>query len=153
MSKQLLDKTASIWNADECGFAMGSKAGAVIGPVRTYKSFQVPHVNGSSSKERLTTMFCCSAAGVIMPPFLVYPRPKPAGCNPLNGALPGTVIEYTKKGWMDAVTFLRFIDHFDQHAGTERPVLLILDSVSSHVDMRACVRVSPGQGVVGKRFL
>ena len=142
VTKQLLDKPASIWNADECGFTMGSKAGTVIGPVRTQKSFQVPHVTGSSSKERLTTMFCCSAAGVIMPPFLVYPRPKPAGCNPLNGALPGTVIEYTKKGWMDALTFVRFIDHFDQHAGTERPVLLILDSVSSHVDMAAFSRAA-----------
>ena len=87
-------------------------------------------------------MFCCSAAGVIMPPFLVYPRPKPVRCNPLNGALPGTVIEYSKKGWMDAVTFLRFIDHFDQHAGTKRPVLLILDSVSSHVDMAAFSRAA-----------
>ena len=115
---------------------MGSKAGKVIGPVRRKGSFQVPHVTGSSNKECLTTMLSASATGIIMPPFLVYPRPKPTRCNPLDGALQGTVIEYTTKGWMDSLTFVKFINHFDQHAGPQRPVLLLID-VSSHVDMEA----------------
>ena len=136
-AKGLLEKPERIWNADECGFAMGSKAGKVIGPVKCSDSFQVPHVTGSSSKARLTVMFCGSAGGQMMPPFLVYPSPKPAGCNPLNGASPGTVIQYTQKGWMDAVTFGKFIEHVDRHAGTERPILLIIDSLASHVDITA----------------
>ena len=133
----LLDKPDRIWNADECGFAMGSKAGKVIGPVNCPRTFQIPHVSGSGSKERLTAMYCANAAGQMMPVFLVYPRPAPAGCNPLNGALPGTIVEYTKKGWMDAVTFCKFILHVDRHAGAARPIALIIDSVSSHVDMKA----------------
>ena len=137
LEKDLLDKPERIWNADECGFTMGSKAGKVIGPVQRKGSFQVPHVTGSSNKERLTTMFSASAAGIIMPPFLVYPRPKPTGCNQLNGALQGTVSEYITKGWMDLLTFVKFINDFDQHAGPQRPVLLLIDSVSSHVDMEA----------------
>ena len=36
---------------------------------------------------------------------------------------------------MDAATFAKFIDHFDKHAGTDRPVLLLIDSVSSHIDL------------------
>ena len=38
---------------------------------------------------------------------------------------------------MDAVTFGKFIEHVDRHAGTERPILLIIDSVASHVDITA----------------
>lgn len=35
---------------------------------------------------------------------------------------------------MDKATFSKFIDYFDRHVGVERPVLLLFDSVSSHVD-------------------
>ena len=31
--------------------------------------------------------------------------------------------------------FSKFIDHFDKHAGQERPVILLIDSVSSHINM------------------
>ena len=73
----------------------------------------------------------------MMPVFLVYPRPAPGRCNPLNGALPGTTVEYTKKGWMDAVTFCEFILYVDRHAGAARPIALIIDSVSNYADMEA----------------
>ena len=35
---------------------------------------------------------------------------------------------------MDTATFSKFIDHFDKHAGPERPVVLLFDSVSNHVN-------------------
>ena len=135
ISLNLLTEPHRIWNADETGFNMGSKAGKVIGPTMSKHSYQVPHVTGGSSKERLTALFCCNADGQMMPPFLVYPSPAPKGLNPLMGAMAGSVIEYTKKGWMDTNTFIKFIDHFDKYAGPERPVVLIVDSVSSHVDL------------------
>ena len=51
------------------------------------------------------------------------------------GALTGTALEYTKSGWMNAEVFKRFIVHFSEHAGATRPVVLLVDSVSSHIDM------------------
>ncbi|WAR05558.1 hypothetical protein MAR_020927, partial [Mya arenaria] len=71
----------------------------------------------------------------MMPPLFVFPDPKPGGYNPLTGSTEGSDIAYTKKGWMNALTFSKFIDHFDKHAGTERPVTLLFDSVSSHIDI------------------
>lgn len=126
----LIDKPSKIWNADETGFNMGSNKSKVIGPTR--RDLGVPHI--SFGKQRLTVMFCGSASGQMMLPFLVYPEPKPRGYNPLNGSIDGTDLAYTKKGWMDRATFSKFIDHFDRYAGVERPVLLLFDSVSSHVD-------------------
>ena len=53
--KELLDKPANIWNADETGFTMGYNKSKVIGPSR--KDITVPNIGGS--KQRLTVMFCC----------------------------------------------------------------------------------------------
>jgi hypothetical protein len=76
VEKDLMNKPEQIWNADESGYSLGSKTGSVIGPSRTSFPTQVPHLAGSSSKARLTVMFCASASGSIMPPFNVYPKPK-----------------------------------------------------------------------------
>ncbi|XP_052219882.1 uncharacterized protein LOC127837083 isoform X2 [Dreissena polymorpha] len=130
IDKNLIDKPSRIWNADETGFNMGSNKSKVIGPAK--RDLSVPHI--TSGKQRLTVMFCGSATGQMMPPFLVYPEPKPRGYNPLNGSIEGSDIAFTKKGWMDVDTFSKFIDHFDKFAGTDRPVVLLMDSVSSHVD-------------------
>ena len=135
ISKDILGKPSQIWNADESGFCMGSKGGKVIGPIKDKMSYQVAHVTGSSSKDRLTALFYGCADGRMMPQFLVYQSPKPKGCNPLNGAIEGTAVEYTKKGRMTTETFSKFIDHFEKHVGPERPVVLLIDSVSSLVDM------------------
>ena len=128
--QDLLDKPARIYNADETGFNMGSKKSKVIGPTR--RDLNATHISGG--KQRLTVMFCANAAGQMIPPYFVYPEPRPKGYNPLNGSLEGSQIAYTPKGWMDKTTFSRFMNHFDQHAGSERPVVLLFDSVSSHVD-------------------
>ena len=80
-------------------------------------------------------MFCGNAEGEVIPPLLVYPQPKPSAYYPLIDSRKGTVIEYTEKGWMNGKTFLKFLKHFDQYACQERPVILLIDSVSSHIDL------------------
>ncbi|KAJ8311780.1 hypothetical protein KUTeg_010661 [Tegillarca granosa] len=90
----LLDKPNRIYNADETGFSMGSKAGKVIGP-QWLK--QVPHISGGRSKERYSVMFTACAERKTMSPFFVYPEPKPRGNNPLHGTIEGSELVYTKK--------------------------------------------------------
>ena len=102
--QDLIDKPPVAWNADETGFSMASTAGKVIGPARSKVLSHKPHVSGGSSKQRLTVMFCGSADGRIMPPFMVYPEPRPSGYNPLTGPIENSAIAYTKKGWMDSTT-------------------------------------------------
>lgn len=85
----------------------------------------------------LTVVFCGCADGEMLPPFMIYPGPKPCGYNPLTGAMEGSRIAYTKKGWMDATTFQKFLDHVHEHAGVNRPVVLLVESVSSHISMSA----------------
>ncbi|KAK3099982.1 hypothetical protein FSP39_012930 [Pinctada imbricata] len=130
-TKGLIDKPGQIFNADETGFTMGSKAGKVIGPAE--RSASVPHV--SVTKDRLTAMFCGNADGAMIPPLLIYPGSRPLSTNPLMGALTGTALEYSKSGWMNAEIFKKFILHLSTHAIDQRPIVLLIDSVSSHIDM------------------
>lgn len=130
----LLDKPNRVYNADESGFSMGSKAGSVIGPTKSDFPGNLPHLSGNS-KKRLTAMFCGNAEGDIIPPFLVYPSPQPTAYDPLINSRKGTVIDYTDKGWMNAKTFFKFLKHFDEYACQDRPVILLIDSVSSHIDL------------------
>ena len=130
----MLDKPHRIYNADESGFSMGSKASTVIGPTKGEYPRNVPHLCGQT-KKRLTAMFCANAAGEVIPPFLVYPLPKPTAYDPLIGSRKGTAVYHTEKGWMNNQAFLNFLNHFDKHAGQERPVILLIDSVSSHIDL------------------
>lgn len=91
IKKNLIDKPSKIWNADETGFNMGSNKSKVIGPSRVTR---VPHV--TAGKQRLTVMFCGSASGQMMPPFFIFPEPKPRGYNPLTSAIEGT---QRRGGW------------------------------------------------------
>ena len=85
------------------------------------------HVTGGSSKDRLTTMFCANTEGKIIPPFLIYTGSSTQEANPLVGYISGNVLEHSKSSWMTADVF----NHFDKHAGDQRSVVLLLDSVSS----------------------
>jgi len=72
---ELMDKPHRIWNADETGFSMGSKAGNVIGPSKSLHPGNIPHTSGGSTKQRVTVMCCANAEGSLMPPFFIYPEP------------------------------------------------------------------------------
>lgn len=130
VAKELINSPGRIWNCDEAGFNMGANKCKVIGPSR--RDLAVPHI--TSGKQRLTVMFCGSASGQMIPPFFVYPEPKPKGYNALSGALEGSSIAYTQKGWMNNETFAKYIEHFDTFCGEKRPVVLLFDSVSSHIN-------------------
>lgn len=133
----LMDKPERVYNADETGFTMGSKSGEVIGPAKKVQKEPVPHVSGGRSKERVTVMYCANAEGSILPPFFVFARPKPTSYDLLAGSHRNARAEFTDKGWMDAETFRKFIHHLHAHAVKERPIVLLIDSVGSHVDMES----------------
>ncbi|XP_053408066.1 LOW QUALITY PROTEIN: uncharacterized protein LOC128559734 [Mercenaria mercenaria] len=132
---ELLDKPERIYNADETGFTMGSKSGKVIGPSKSVHAGPVPHVSGGKSKERVTVMYCANAAGTVIPPYFVFAKPKPVSYDHLAGTAKGSDAAYTDKGWMDVPTFKKFIGHLDKYGEKERPIVLLIDSVGSHVNI------------------
>ena len=107
----------------------------MIGPTKATHPNAIPHVSGGSVKQRLTVIYCASGDGTLIPPQRVYPEPKPTAYDHLINATRGTVIEYSPKGWMNTAIFSSFLDHLDKYAGEERPVVLLIDSVSSHINL------------------
>lgn len=147
----LLDKPKRIFNADETGFSLGCKAGKVIGPLKKQSS-QVPHVTGGHSKQWLTVMFCGSADGTTLPLYFVYPALRPRGYSPLTSGIENSDTVYIAKGWMDSEAFKCFLEQFDKYCGKDRPVVLLVDSVSSHVNMGA-FEFAKSKGIELYRFI
>ena len=56
----------------------------------------------------------------------------------MNGAPPENIDVACESGWMNAETFLQWLQHFQQHvhSSAARPVLLIWDGHGSHKDLR-----------------
>lgn len=56
------------------------------------------------SKTAISVMFCGSAAGVLLPPYVVY---KGVNCYPAwcENGIPGGVYTATKSGWFDLFCF------------------------------------------------
>jgi len=54
------------------------------------------------------------------------------------GAPPESISVACESGWMNAHTFLQWLQHFQQHvpSSAARPVLVILDGHGSHIDLK-----------------
>ncbi|CAH2045185.1 unnamed protein product, partial [Iphiclides podalirius] len=50
-----------------------------------------------------------------------------------NGAPEGSIVRLSKNGWINSEKFLEWMHHFEAHIPPARPVLLIMDSHSTHV--------------------
>ncbi|CAF1487813.1 unnamed protein product, partial [Didymodactylos carnosus] len=113
----LMDKPSQIFNCDETGFSDKSSAKKVL--VRKNKRFTY-QVQYGSGKAHITTLFCISTSGQILPPYI------DAGYN------------CSRNGWMEEEIFFKWfmeicIPYIKDIA---RPLLLILDGHSSHRSVR-----------------
>lgn len=91
---------------------------------------------GDHSKSAISVMFCGSAAGQLLPPYVVYKGANtyPGWCK--NGPA-GSVYTATKSGWFDAFAFRDcfekiFLPHLKRLEGKK---VLIGDNLSSHLSV------------------
>jgi hypothetical protein len=88
------------------------------------------------SKSAISVMFCCSATGQLLPPYVVY---KGANCYEAWGqnGIKGSRYSSTKSGWFDSFTFEEcfktiFLPSLKKLEGKK---LLIGDNLSSHISI------------------
>jgi hypothetical protein len=85
-------------------------------------------------------MFSMNVTGHVVPPMFILTRKKKIDKNGrlMIAAPPESIGVACESGWMNAETFLQWLQHFQQHAHSSaaRPVLLILDGHSSHKDLK-----------------
>lgn len=134
--QQIIDEhnltAEQIWNMDETGFSISSPLQKVL----AQKGTRNVHKVSGSSKDHVSVCPTISAAGTFIPPLLIY-----KGVNFIEGMLDGatvpsgTVAAFTDTGYMHENIFYMYIEHFNRKIPADRPVLLILDGHSSHINL------------------
>ena len=127
----LQENPQRIWNADESGFPLCPKTSRVI----ALKNQR--HVYGvtSDTKTQITTLVAANAAGNVIPPMHVFPGIR-FRYNPLEGCVEGAYFGRSDNGWMVTELFYGWLaNHFIKHITSERPVLLLVDGHTTHIDI------------------
>ena len=125
---ELISTPTQIFNCDETGIPLDPKPPKAI----VLKGVKHPRTITTGNKAQITVLACCSAAGYVLPPFVVYDR-KTLKSEMYTGEVPGTMYGLSDSGWMTSELFdLWFVHHFLPHAPSARPLLLLLDGHSSH---------------------
>ena len=123
----LLHKPTQIYNCDETGMPLGATHRRVVTRVGSH-----PSCINSNSKQQITVLACVSAAGVALPPFVIFER-KTINASLIIGEVPGTLYGLSAKGWITRELFAQwFRDHFLVYIPKHRPVVLLMDGHSSH---------------------
>ncbi len=90
----------------------------------------------SSSKQQITTLACINASGSAIPSMHVFPGER-FKSNPLEGAVHGAYLGRSTSGWMDTDLFNGWLtNYFSKSIPPTRPVVLLLDGHSSHINLR-----------------
>ena len=128
MRTVLRDHPAQIFNVDESGVPLDPKALLLICEHGTRHPVSI----GSGDKAQITIVACVNAAGMCIPPMVIWDR-KLLSPELGMGEVPGTIYGLSSKGWIDHELFdAWFCNHFLCYDPHVRPLLLLLDGHSSH---------------------
>ena len=129
----LIDKPTRIYNCDESGFSLCPKSGKVLAPTGAKSVYYT-----CSSKGQITTLACASASGHTIPPMRdmhVFPGVR-FSYNPLEGSVDGAFFGKSDNGWITQELFNGWLTkHFVRCIPPERPICLLVDGHSSHIDL------------------
>ena len=124
----LLSSHGQIFNVDESGFPLEPKPEAVVAE----RGCKHPFVQTSGNKSQITVLTCVSAAGVAVPPMVIYDRAV-LRQDLTEGEVPSTIYGLTHNGWSNSEMFdTWFNNQFLHFAPAARPILLLMDGHSSH---------------------
>ncbi|CAF2070950.1 unnamed protein product, partial [Rotaria magnacalcarata] len=116
----LLYKPLQIWNMDESGFSDETQN------------------NGGTGKAFTTVVVCGNAAGICLPPYTIYAA---KNVNKLWCEKGPDRSQYkcSNKGWINEELFVDWFQNLFlvETANIARPLLLLMDNLSSHVSIKA----------------
>ena len=120
-----------IYNVDESGFPLQSKNTLRVCVDKLIRrNFQ----QVSANKDSITSIQCICANGTVLPPSVLFPgknfNPEYAYQLPRDG-----FIGFSPTGWITTEQFYGWIaNHFIVNIPAIRPVVLLIDGHSSHID-------------------
>ena len=142
-NNEIFDDPTRIFNCDETGMPLNPKPLKVVSEVGTKNPCNIT----GNLKNQITVLACTSAAGYLLPPFVVFDR-KTLTKELTKGEVPGASYGLSTKGCMDGEFFKDwFIGHFLSYAPACRPLLLLLDGHKSHFCPEV-IRTAATEGVI-----
>ena len=128
-------KSAFLWNVDETGFCGDQGKSTIL----VKKGMKRPLLlTGNNEKIHYTKQNCCNAAGLFLPPFIVYKSKNRLFNTWCKGGPDNTVYTSSPSGWMENDQFLQwlevlFIPEVKKYPGQH---ILLLDGHSTHVTLK-----------------
>ena len=99
------------------------------------------------TSEHITVLGCASAAGIPLPPMIVYAKCFPGGQYHFQGP-DDALYAKSESGWIDSELFVMWLKKvFLKFAVTHRPILLLMDGHKSHLTLDA-VDICQKNGVI-----
>lgn len=132
----LNDKPELIWNLDETSLSIDPRKTKVVGQ----KGQPSTRTTSTSGRENVTILATVSASGKKAAPLIIFKAKfiwDQWIANEDENCFPGISYAATRNGWMESEVFLNFLKTtFLEAIGPVRPVLLVYDGHSTHVDQR-----------------
>lgn len=130
----LFDKSHLIWNLDETSLCLDPTKTKVVGAINKPCS----RTTFGSGRENVTVLVAASAAGQKISPLIIF-----KGKNIWNQWMADSnhydfelAYAASPKGWIEGPIFLNYLKNvLFPSLGTERPVLIIYDGHSTHVNL------------------
>ena len=117
----LLDKPHQIYNVDETRMPFDHRPPKVVTSVGQKKV----RSRTSGNKSQVTVIACVSAAGQVIPPFVIFDA-KMLNHNWTIGEVPGTRYGLSDTGWVDTYLFKRWLkDNLLEHIQIDQLDLLV----------------------------
>ena len=126
-----IDSPDQIYNWDESGFPLQNTTSMKVCTDKYVKrSFQIT----SPTKTSISTLLCICGNGDVLPPAIIYPG-KNFNAEYAYRFPKDFFVGFTDNGWMETTQFYGWIaNHFLKQIPPKRPVVLLLDGHSSHID-------------------
>lgn len=123
------DEPSRIWNVDETGLSFVVKPNKVVCQIGKRYVYKRTYAEKGQTQ---TLVGCASADGCFIPPFVIF---KGIRWNDSlkNNCFPNGQTHISPKGWITAELFLKWFRFFINTIPNERPVVLLMDSHSSHI--------------------
>ncbi|KAI0221967.1 Tigger transposable element-derived protein 6, partial [Lamellibrachia satsuma] len=122
---------ADIYNADETGLYYRTL------PERSMVVRGDPRKGIKTSKERVTVLLTCSAAGEKLKPLLIGKSLKPRHFKGIDKAALPITYRANRKAWMTSVLFKEWLDKLNSKMKLQgRNILLFVDNCGAHPEVK-----------------
>jgi len=128
---KLKNSPRQIYNCDETFVQLDCTREKVV----TLKKSKNTYMQSQGTSEHITMLCAASAAGLPLPPMIIYSKSFPGGQYRFDGP-DDALYAKSESGWIDSELFLKWMRKiFLKHVVIQRPVLLFTDGHKSHISL------------------